>query len=475
MASRDVGPERERARSRSGHRDRSAERSRWRDGESERGDKHKRRRDRQRRDTVGRGDDDVADRTGVSGEQPFPMNALGIQPLNPGQGLYAPVAPPITSTPGGVRHYESYRTPSAGGTSSSYPATGHGTAPPISTTTSGSGMRHREVPHQIYGAGPSHAPRPDVYRPSSTPTGPVLSSWAAPDPSNPSLNSLGLSAPGQDVNGANPQMLPIATRDSVSSWGTADSGQTNGDLFSTLRPLASAPADNGLPAGDLLQIRDGQLLGVVRCTFLPPCYVHSLVFSYRAALRKLRVRDPSFHRFQHSQPLSVPQIAILTPARAPVTPTMDAPAHKHRLSPPATPPSPRHHNPLRLRIAVSLMLLYLPACRAAPLRSLFQSLTSRLGQPPRLLVLRLLTPCRWFRRHSLKSQLRSQLLQFHVRLRITHSSMAFLPRNHRILSIAHTTSIDDAIPVTHSRENARQRLFPSCIRFLDKILFLFRP
>ena len=343
MASRDVGPERERARSRSGHRDRSAERSRWRDGESERGDKHKRRRDRQRRDTVGRGDDDVADRTGVSGEQPFPMNALGIQPLNPGQGLYAPVAPPVTSTPGGVRHYESYRTPSAGGTSSSYPATGHGTAPPISTTTSGSGMRHREVPHQIYGAGPSHAPRLDVYRPSSTPTGPVLSSWVAPDPSNPSLNSLGLSAPGQDVNGANPQMLPIATRDSVSSWGTADSGQTNGDLFSTLRPLASAPADNGLPAGDLLQIRDGQLLGVVRCTFLPPCYVHSLFFFLQGRPAQIASPRPQF-----------PQV--------PAQPAFVSPSDRD----PDTRPRSRHSNHGRSRSQTSIVSARDPSQPSAP-------------------------------------------------------------------------------------------------------------
>ncbi|KAI0254538.1 hypothetical protein BJV78DRAFT_923854 [Lactifluus subvellereus] len=271
MASRDVGPERERARSRSGHRDRSAERSRRRDGESEK-DKYKRRRDRHRRDTLGRGDDDVADRTGLSGEQPFLVNALGIQPHHPGQGLYAPVAPPVTSTSESVRHQEPYpSTSSAGGASSSYPATSHGTAPAISTTVSVSGLRHREVP-QIYGAGTSRAPRIDpMYRPSSTPTGPVLSSWVAPDPSNPSLNSLGLSAPGQDVSGVNSQILltaPASTlltaRDSVSSWGTADSGQTNGDIFSTLHPLASAPADSGLSASDLLPRPDGQLLGVVR-------------------------------------------------------------------------------------------------------------------------------------------------------------------------------------------------------------------
>jgi hypothetical protein len=150
------------------------------------------------------------------------------------------------------------------GASSSRPATSYGNAPAMATSVSVSGMRHREVP-QIYSAGTSRAPRADpTYRPSSPPSGPVLSSWAAPDLSSPSMNSLGLSASRQDANGANSQTQPTA-RDSVSSWGTED---THGDLFSTLRPLASAPADSGLPASDdLLPRSDGQLLGVVRAHF----------------------------------------------------------------------------------------------------------------------------------------------------------------------------------------------------------------
>src|SRR6266404_5517404 len=91
MAARDSGPEQERARSRSGHRERSAERrSRRRDGESER-DRNRRRRDRHRRDTAGRDDEDLAEHTAPAGGQPPMGNALGIHPGShyPGQGLYA--------------------------------------------------------------------------------------------------------------------------------------------------------------------------------------------------------------------------------------------------------------------------------------------------------------------------------------------------------------------------------------------------
>ncbi|KAI9465820.1 hypothetical protein BJY52DRAFT_489258 [Lactarius psammicola] len=279
MAARDPGSERERARSRSGHRERerSAERrSRRRDGESER-DRHRRKRDRYRRDTAGFDEEGTTEHTAPAGGQPSMGNALGIHPGShyPSQGLYAPAAPPVTSTTGGVHHNDPYPgTSRVGGA----PSTGHGTAPAIVTTVSVSGSRHREVPLSA-GPEPSRAPRTDlntrwadpVSRPSSTPTGPLLSSWVAPDLSNPSLNSLGLSAPPQNDGGPNLRAflagstsMGLTVRNSVSSWGTEDSGPTQGDLFSTLRPLAPAPADGGPPASDLLPRSDGQLLGVGR-------------------------------------------------------------------------------------------------------------------------------------------------------------------------------------------------------------------
>jgi hypothetical protein len=272
MAARDPGPDRDRARSRSGHRDRSAERrSRRRDGESERErERLRRRRDRHRRDTAGRDDEGLSEPTAPAGEQPPMGNALGIHPGSqyPSQGLYAPVAPPATSTTGGIHHHDPYPSTSRVGGA---PSTGHGIAPAMITTVSVSGSRHREVP---LSAGPETSRAPHwadtVSRPSSTPTGPLLSSWVAPDLSNPSLNSLGLSAPPQNDGGPNLRAFPfpavptrLTARDSVSSWGTEDSGPTQGDLFSTLRPLAPAPADGGPPASDLYPRPDGQLLGVV--------------------------------------------------------------------------------------------------------------------------------------------------------------------------------------------------------------------
>ncbi|KAI9441344.1 hypothetical protein H4582DRAFT_2073544 [Lactarius indigo] len=137
-----------------------------------------------------------------------------------------------------------------------------GTAPAIVTTVSVSGSRHREVPLSA-GPEPSRAARTDhntrwadpVSRPSSTPTGPLLSSWA------PSQNDGG---PNLRAFPAGSTSMGLTARNSVSSWGTEDSGPTQGDLFSTLRPLAPAPADGGPPASDLLPRSDGQLLGVGR-------------------------------------------------------------------------------------------------------------------------------------------------------------------------------------------------------------------
>jgi hypothetical protein len=433
MAYRDVGYEDGRDRSRSRHRDRS--RSRRRDGESEK-DWHRRKRDRHRRDTMGRGDEDAADRPVVSGDQSPHMNALGIQQLHPGQGLYAPVAPPVTSASGTARYPEPYPSTSrAAGARSPYPAPGHPNAPTMVTTISVSGSRHRDA-LQNYGAGTSRAPN-HIYRPSSTPTGPVLSSWTAPDLSNPSLNSLGLSAPRQGVNGSiNSQAQPTA-RDSVSSWGTADSlaGPTHGDLFSSLRPLASAPADSGLPASDLLPREDGHLLGVVRVHFsllsLSPSRSLFLLFffSNRGALPKSRVRDHNFHRLHCSQSLfPVTRTATQIPARAPVALTIRAPSHKHRSSQTATPPSTRHRNLSRPRIVGSLTRLLT--------RGLSLFLTSRLAQPPRDLYLNL-TLYRRSTRLSPTYQLRSQLLRFHVCL-ISPFSTVLPCRNHRTLAIAQT-------------------------------------
>ncbi|KAI0291991.1 hypothetical protein BC826DRAFT_458762 [Russula brevipes] len=202
-------------------------------------------------------------------------NALGIHPpsLRPTQGIYSSMAPPDPSTS------------RAGGASSSRPPTRVGFSPPIATAASVPGYPYSAAPH-TNGVGSFYSRGPDpTSRPSSTPIGPVLSPWVAPDLENPSLNSLGLSAQALDGGSTHPQTvraasasIPQTTRDSVSSWGTADSTPAQGDVFSTLRPLGSAPADGDLPHTDLYPRSDGQLLGVVRAQqFRPPHYPASLV------------------------------------------------------------------------------------------------------------------------------------------------------------------------------------------------------
>lgn len=247
---------RERAQSRSGYRDDDAEqRNRRRDADS---DRTRRRRDR-RRDTL----------EGAV-EPPPAENALGIHPssLHPGQGLYT------TSDPNTFR---------AGGAPSYRPSTSHEFAPPIAGTASVSGSAYRDA-HPNNGAGSfySHQGDSSISRPSSTPIGPIHASWDSFG--NASLNSLGLPEPGRDVGGNNSQRgrpvsasIPPTARDSVSSWGTAESTPANGDLFSTLRPLASAPADSSFTHTDFLPRQDGQLLGVVRCIF--PSFFHHCVRS----------------------------------------------------------------------------------------------------------------------------------------------------------------------------------------------------
>jgi hypothetical protein len=336
MASRDAPPERERTRSRSGHRDHSAERRRHRrDGES---DKHRRRRDRHRGDTLS----DVAEPPILSGEPPLMGNALGFLPPSLRPGLYSSVAPPVTSTPAGPS------TSRTGGAPSSRPSTSHGIAPPIAAATSNPGSSYREAPQHN---GPYPRREEPIPRPLSTPNDHVLSSWVAPDLSNPSLNSLGLSATRQDVGGSNSQTLrassaamPLTARDSVSSWGTTESVPHQGDLFSTLRPLGSAPADSGLPPGDLLPRPDGQLLGVVRAHFHPPRDLRLLLCKgrsgpiatpqpqrpqisipppdYRGSSNP-QVDDRSYPRYAH-HPRSQSQ-SSLTPNRDPSQPT-SAPA-----------------------------------------------------------------------------------------------------------------------------------------------------
>ena len=261
MAPRDAPPEQERTRSRSGHRDHSdcaERRNRRREGES---DRTRRRRDQRKRDTL----EGAVDPTVLPGEPVLGGNALGFHPssLRPGQDMYSsmPSAQPAASDPSTSR---------AGGGPSSRPPTSHGMAPPVAGTTS-VGSAYRDASHSN-GAGPFYSHRDDsISRPSSTPIGPVLTSWTAPGLANPSMNSLGLSERSRDANSTHSQAARPASasvaptaRDSVSSWGTADSTTAHGDLFSTLHRLESAPADGGIPPNDLFPRPDGQLLGIVR-------------------------------------------------------------------------------------------------------------------------------------------------------------------------------------------------------------------
>ncbi|KAH9975443.1 hypothetical protein BGW80DRAFT_99016 [Lactifluus volemus] len=352
------------------------------------------------------------------------MNALGIQQLHPGQGLYAPVAPPVTSASGSARYPEPYPSTSrAAGATSPYPAPGHANAPTMATSVSVSGSRHRDV-LQNYGTGISRAPH-HMYRPSSTPTGPMpmLSSWTAPDISNPSLNSLGLSAPGQGVNGSiNSQAQPTA-RDSVSSWGTADSlaGPAHNDLFSTLRPLASAPADSGLPASDLLPRPDGQLLGVVRG-------------------RSTQIASP---RPQFPQAPMQPVFVASHPDRDTDSRPRSRRSHHSRSQSRTSLVSnrdPSQHSAPRSFTPEDRGFSYLPPHpRSVPIPYV------RLAQPPLDLNLNL-TLYRRSTRLSPRYQLRNQLLRFHARLRIPINPFStVLPlRNHRIQAIAHTIDLPES-------------------------------
>jgi hypothetical protein len=297
MASRDAPPEREGARSRSGHRDHSTSaerRNRRREGES---DRTRRRRDHRRRDTL----EGAVDPTVPPSEPVLGGNALGFHPssLRPGQDPYSsmPPAPPDTSDPSTSR---------ARGGSFSRPQTSHGMAPPIAGTASVPGSAYRDASHSN-GTGSSYSHRDgSISRPSSTPIGPVLTPWTAPGFPNPSTNSLGLSERSRDTHlqAARPvsASIPPTARDSVSSWGTAESTSAHGDLFSTLRRLDSAPADSGLLPNDLLPRPDGQLLGVVRAHSRPFHCLRSLTHSFvRAAMRQSRHRNHSFRNLMDLQ------------------------------------------------------------------------------------------------------------------------------------------------------------------------------
>lgn len=313
MASRDTPAERERTRSRSGHRDHSAERkNRRREGES---DRTRRRRDQRRRDSTLEG---TVDPTVLPSEPVLGGNALGFHPSSLRPGRQMPPAPPITSDPSSSRARRG---------SGSRPSTSHGMAPPIAGTTSVPGSAYPDASHSN-GTGSFYSHRDgSISRPSSTPIGPVLTSWAAPGLTNPSMNSLGLSDRSRDVGNthslaARPvsASIPATARDSVSSWGTAESTSAHGDLFSTLRRLESAPADSGFQSNDLLPRTEGQLLGVVR--------VHSRPFPLRPLTHSLICLGPlcanrdtattapaslcTFNRPRHGQP-----IVVLSPRTAP--------------------------------------------------------------------------------------------------------------------------------------------------------------
>jgi hypothetical protein len=342
MASRDALPERERAQSRSGHRDHSAElRNRRRDEES---DKARRRRDRQsRRDTL----------EGAV-EPPLAGNALGIHPssLHPGQGLYAPAAPPVTTSDPNTSH--------AGGAPSYRPPTGHGNAPQIAGAASVPGSAYYRDAQQNNGAGSFYSQQGDSYisRPSFTPIGPVHASWDSF--ANASLNSLGLPETGRDANSQRGRPVSasnmMTARDSVSSWGTAESTQANGDLFSTLRPLASAPADNGYTHTDLLPRSDGQLLGVGRPApivtpqpQLPPPYG-----SERDADNRSYSRHANHPRSQSQASLySTSQPPLFNPedrgypyASVPPQPSFPIPHPSRSVTPATRPPSHSNQMPL---------------------------------------------------------------------------------------------------------------------------------
>lgn len=332
MASRDAPPEREGARSRSGHRDHSTSaerRNRRREGES---DRTRRRRDHRKRDTL----EGAVDPTVLPSEPVLGGNALGFHPvsLRPGYDLYSsmPPAPPVTSDPSTSR---------ARGGSFSRPSTSHGMAPPITGTASVPGSAYRDASHSS-GEGSLYSLRDgSISRPSSTPNGPVLTPWTAPGFANPSMNSLGLSERSRDVSSTHSQAarqvsasVPPTARDSVSSWGTAESTSAHGDLFSTLRRLESAPADGGFLPNDLLPRPNGQLLGVVRAHsrfhcpgslthLLGPLCANRDTATTATASSSLRTsNDP-----RHGQPLvlsprtapafSIANIASLWPRRLP--------------------------------------------------------------------------------------------------------------------------------------------------------------
>lgn len=378
MASRDAPSEREQARSRSGHRDHSPSaerRNRRREGES---DRTRRRRDHRKRDTL----EGAVDPTVLPSEPVLGGNALGFHPtsLRPGQDRYSsmPPAQPVTSEPSTSR---------GRGGSFSRPSTSHGVAPPITGTTSVPGSAYRDASSHSNGEDSSYSHRGDgsisISRPSSTPIGPVLTSWTAPGFANPSLNSLSLSERSRDVNSTHSQAprpvsasIPATARDSVSSWGTAESTSAHGDLFSTLRRLDSAPAEGGFASNDLLPRPDGQLLGVVRAHSRPFRCLRSPHSIIRADMRQSRHHS---HNFRNLMYLRWP--ATRTVARTLATHSTRVLNRRRRFPLAVTPLNlwDRHFS-LR-KIGDSLMPLF---HRHHPHKHLFRSLTPHLNQllPP---------------------------------------------------------------------------------------------
>jgi hypothetical protein len=382
MASLDAPSEREQARSRSGHRDHSTSaerRNRRREGES---DRTRRRRDQRKRDTL----EGAVDPTVLPSEPVLGGNALGFHPasLRPGQDRYSsmPPAQPVTSDPSTSR---------ARGGSFSRPSTSHGVAPPIAGTASVPGSAYRDASHSN-GEGSSFSHRGDgsisISRPSSTPIGPVLTPWTAPGFANPSMNSLGLSERSRDVSSTHSQAprpvsasTPATARDSVSSWGTAESTSAHGDLFSTLRRLESAPTDGGFLSNDHLPRPDGQLLGVVRAHSRPFHCLRSPHSFVRADMRQSRHRNHSFRKLTYLQ-----WPATRTAARTLATPSTRVLNRKRRFPLAATPPNRWHRHFSLPKIGDSLM----PLCRRRRhhhhRKHLFRSLTPHFNQLLPLLV-----------------------------------------------------------------------------------------
>src|SRR5258708_14239644 len=112
--------------------------------------------------------------------------------------------------------------------------------------------------------------------------------------------------------------IPLTARDtgSVTSWGTADSSSSRGDILPTLRSLPPAPVDGSLPPSDLYQRQDGQLLGVVRLhSFSLPAYTHGFCQG-----RPAPIVTPTPRHAQHPRSQSQPSLPYSRDASQPMPP-----------------------------------------------------------------------------------------------------------------------------------------------------------